>query len=517
MTTEKIYWGYARVSSAEQQQDSGALQKQIQRLQDAGCQKVYWDIISRRSTSRSGLNQLVQDLKSVAPGTVHCLKFTRLDRIGSSSPLYYSLSQTLKEKGIALTALDQNLDHETSGGELTIDVLLAAAKFEVNMLSQRVKSELKQRRSQLKANNTAPFGYKVVQGAYIKNEESLVCLLVERKEFTYIDVAKLIFDTFLKNESINQTARDINVLFGILSLPKNDVEETSHVIKDGDIVDIEIKTNKHVPMYFPKMTIRNLLVNPVFAGGTPYDTHEKLPGEKKYRLKPYYEWQINWGTHEGIISVETHEKIKAIIQSNRNNRWNNATDKKWDINPYSGILKCSHCGGGLARQKHRPDKNGTMRYRYQCSKYRQKTCVNKRMVLFSDIDRQVGAMLSKEALKLTESLKNKDELLSKDTIPESDELKTLKQSLKVLLSMPRNDILDKTIEQYENKIRELTNVSSQVATHNSDLANRFLAYMSMDDFWVNLSLADKQRFLKEFVSKITVDAPYITNLKLSFQ
>ncbi len=513
MTTEMVCWGYARVSSAEQQQDKGALHKQIQRLQDAGCQKVYWDIISRGSTSRKGLNNLVQDLKNVVTGTVHCLKFTRIDRIGSSSPLYYSLSQTLKEKQVTLIALDQSIDHESSGGELTIDVLLAAAKFEVNMLSQRVKTEIKQRRSQGKANNTAPFGYKVVQGAYIMNDEPLVCLLSERKEFTHVGVAKLIFETFLKNESVNQTSRDINTLFGILCLPQVETPEVNHVVKDDELIDVSIKTTKKKPMYFPRASVRNLLVNPVFAGGTAYDIYEKIPNRKYPKLRPYYEWKINWGTHEGIIDVSTYEKIKNIIRSNKSNRWGSGDNKLWDVNPYSGLLKCSHCGGGLSRQTHRPDKNGVMRFRYQCSKYRQKSCINKTMVLLDDIDRQVWSMLSKQASEL---LKNKDELFGKETLPESEELKTLKQSLNVLLNMPRNNILDKAIEEYEVKIRQLSNVSSQVVAKNSDLMNRFIVYTSIDKFWDTLNNADKQRFLKEFVSKITVDAPYVVSVKLLF-
>jgi site-specific DNA recombinase len=164
MSTENnsfISWGYARISTEEQNLDADALGKQIQRLQNAGCIKIYYDIKSRSTESRDGLNQLISDLKNSAIGEVHSLKFTRIDRIGSSSRLFYNLLEVLKSKKITLISLEQGIDAESMGGELTIDLLLAASKFEIKMLSHRVKSERDYRRTQRKANNLAPFGFSV--------------------------------------------------------------------------------------------------------------------------------------------------------------------------------------------------------------------------------------------------------------------------------------------------------------------------------------------------------------------
>ncbi|NJL09687.1 MAG: recombinase family protein [Calothrix sp. SM1_7_51] len=93
-----ISWGYARVSTEEQTLDSDALDKQIQRLKEVGCSRIYWDIKSRTTESRDGLNRLIEDLKNSAASEVHSLKFTRIDRIGSSSRLFYSLLEVLKSK-----------------------------------------------------------------------------------------------------------------------------------------------------------------------------------------------------------------------------------------------------------------------------------------------------------------------------------------------------------------------------------------------------------------------------------
>jgi DNA invertase Pin-like site-specific DNA recombinase len=128
-------WFYGRVSTVEQQEDRGALKKQLERGKNAGCSRFYWDIQSRATEVRSGLQQLIDDLKILPHSAVSELIVTRIDRIGSSSRLFYSLLEVLRSKDIRLVALDQTIDTESLGGELTIDILLAASKFEVKMLS----------------------------------------------------------------------------------------------------------------------------------------------------------------------------------------------------------------------------------------------------------------------------------------------------------------------------------------------------------------------------------------------
>ena len=87
--TEK--WFYGRVSTIEQQEDRNALKKQLERGKNVGCDRFYWDIQSRTTEVRAGLQQLIDDLKISSKGTVSDLIVTRIDRIGSSSKLFYAL------------------------------------------------------------------------------------------------------------------------------------------------------------------------------------------------------------------------------------------------------------------------------------------------------------------------------------------------------------------------------------------------------------------------------------------
>jgi len=84
-------WAYARVSTDEQAEDEGALIKQMRRLRSAGATKIYYDVESRTSDKRKGLLQLIEDVDANAFGKVSKLLFIRIDRLTSSSIMFYRL------------------------------------------------------------------------------------------------------------------------------------------------------------------------------------------------------------------------------------------------------------------------------------------------------------------------------------------------------------------------------------------------------------------------------------------
>lgn len=510
-----ISWGYARISTEEQNLDADALGKQIQRLKDAGCSRIYWDIKSRTTESRDGLNQLIEDLKNLAVGEVQSLKFTRIDRIGSSSRLFYSLLEVLKSKKIGLVSLDQAIDADSLGGELTIDMLLAASKFEVKMLSHRVKTERDLRRKLGRANNTFPFGYIVKDGFYVQNEEPLVCLLSSKQEFSHIEVAKLIFDTFFQLQSVGQTCKKIHETFGILASPKNIKEKSSNTIKIDDEKPVKYRSPHiaQVPLYFSKVTIRNILVNPVYAGGTHHDIYEYVNGKRK-RLKDFTEWKVLWETHEGIITREQHEDIKQTIKNNRKNRWV-STPNEEEINPYTNKLKCCYCGGSFTRHYHK-NKNDQKQWWYQCANYRSGRCGSKSMISDKKIDAGIKKILNIKATELAEIIQKRVELESVPEFVESEELVNLRNSLNSLRALQPNEIIQKAIIETEKRIDYLIK-NADVYVPDFMKISSLVQLLSDDVLWNSMSNLDKKRFLKEFVYKITVDSPQVIDITFSFR
>ncbi len=508
---DKISWGYARVSTEEQAQDSNALDKQIKKLQNAGCSKVYYDIRSRTTESRDGLNQLIADLKNCDVGSIDSLKFTRIDRIGSSSRLFYSLLEVLKIKKIKLVALEQGIDVDSLGGELTIDMLLAASKFEIKMLSHRVKSDRAYRTSQGRPNNVYPFGFKIADNKYVFNTQPLVCTLVDRREFTYIDVARLIFDLYFEANSIGKTCQKIHQYFGLLATGRTKKEEVFNVVTSDSPAKYKSNYIPNVPMHFSKASIRIILMNPVYAGGTPHDMYRYENG-KKYK-KPINEWNILWGTHEGIISQSQHEQILQNFKNNRSNKWA-ATDDK---NPYIRKLTCIYCSGGFVRQYYKKkDGSNTKEYWYQCSNYRDRRCTNKKMISEKKLNLGIQRIFKAKALELGELIDRRLELESAPTLTETPELATLRNNLNSLRSMATNEIIERAILETEEKIDYLIR-NAEMATPNYTKISEVLGVIQDEEFWLALSGEDKRRFLQEFVKRVMVDAPNVIDIIFSFR
>jgi len=127
--------GYARVSTNDQ--DIGA---QIARLENAGCEIVWSDVLSGTRASRP---QWDACLKSLNQGDQ--LVITKLDRAGRSLKHLMELSDQLDSRGIALKVIDQAIDTSTSAGRALFQMLGVFAEFERNLISERTKEALRGR------------------------------------------------------------------------------------------------------------------------------------------------------------------------------------------------------------------------------------------------------------------------------------------------------------------------------------------------------------------------------------
>lgn len=121
--------GYARVSTTDQ-----SLDIQHEALADAGCEKVFSEQVSGRSTN--GRDQLVHALDFVREGDT--LVVTRLDRLARSVGDLHRIIERLAEKGVAFRCLAQaGVDTDTSTGRLMLAVLGAVAAFESDIRAER--------------------------------------------------------------------------------------------------------------------------------------------------------------------------------------------------------------------------------------------------------------------------------------------------------------------------------------------------------------------------------------------
>jgi DNA invertase Pin-like site-specific DNA recombinase len=117
--------GYARVSSIGQ-----SLDVQIDKL--SHCDRIYQEKRSGTSYKRPRLQAC---LEYVREGDT--LVVTRLDRLARSTLHLCQIADVLKQKGVNLQVIDQNIDTSNATGRLLYNMLSAISQFETEIRAER--------------------------------------------------------------------------------------------------------------------------------------------------------------------------------------------------------------------------------------------------------------------------------------------------------------------------------------------------------------------------------------------
>src|SRR5271166_1255889 len=121
-------YGYARVSTLDQD-----LTVQRQALRTAGCSVIRAE--KANGSRRDGRTELQVLLDFVQPGDT--LVVTRIDRLARSLKDLQDIVHELKNRGVALRAIEQPVDTGTAAGKAFLDMLGVFAEFETNLRRER--------------------------------------------------------------------------------------------------------------------------------------------------------------------------------------------------------------------------------------------------------------------------------------------------------------------------------------------------------------------------------------------
>ncbi len=124
--------GYVRVSTNEQ---NTALQRNA--LECAGCELIFEDKISGRTSERPGLKKA---LKALTEGDT--LVVWKLDRLGRSMRHLVTLVEDLKGGSINFRSLTDSIDTSTPMGRFFFHVMGALAEMERELIVERTRAGL---------------------------------------------------------------------------------------------------------------------------------------------------------------------------------------------------------------------------------------------------------------------------------------------------------------------------------------------------------------------------------------
>lgn len=132
-----MIYGYARVSTTKQDVKGNGLESQIQELVRAGVDRdnIYTDTYTGTKIDRPNLTELLGKLKD-GDTLIVC----KLDRIARSVKDGITLLLELIERGITINVLNMGILNNTAMCKLQVQMLLAFAEFERDLIVERTKS-----------------------------------------------------------------------------------------------------------------------------------------------------------------------------------------------------------------------------------------------------------------------------------------------------------------------------------------------------------------------------------------
>jgi len=125
--------GYARVSTKDQN-----LERQLDELKKAGCEKIFLEKISGTKRNRPEFDKMFDSLRH---GDV--IIVSELTRISRSTRDLVEIVETCKSLNVEIKSLKESwLDTTSAHGKLLFTIFAGLAEFERDLISERVKSGL---------------------------------------------------------------------------------------------------------------------------------------------------------------------------------------------------------------------------------------------------------------------------------------------------------------------------------------------------------------------------------------
>lgn len=541
----KISVGYIRVSTFEQADESLSLDRQETAVRNAGATVIFQDIDSGSKDDRKNLQRLMNMARR---GEVGEIIVSRTDRLTRSLRQLLDILSEVEELGVNLKILDLSIDFHTHTGRLMIKLIGVLAEWETDQLSERIKSERRQRRQNLVASDSCPFGYEVVKGKYVLDRQPFLCLLGDRPE-NYPTGELADSEPAIPGRTIDQLCRELVELFLEDALPRTTLGQ---FFEKYGITKPRYKSNGFGKvLYWTPSGFLSWLTNPVLQGHTPY-LRQITVKKRKRELNPNGP-EIHPDTHpdQCLISAAEAQEITEIIGMNRRigggnfSRTRNQRNQHAEFAYQSGIVYCAECG---SRCTSKTSHNG--KYRYFACRYSGAGCGNRKSVDKSEIEQVLIQHLVAKSQQMREAARDAKQMGNSTwaailQATGADEA-TVRQF--VLDAQPRYEDLEASssfsieqtlrIQRLEEQLQDLQQVRGYnpgVEQLKRDLhrqieeaknASQAILEKSAGEiifegntvyFWDGLTNEDKSRVFEKIVPKIFINQGQVTEILLRME
>lgn len=138
-----MIYGYARVSTKNQERYGNSLDDQEQQLRDAGAEVIYKDACTGTKLDRPQFERLLKEIKNG-----DTLLVTKLDRFARSFSQGSTICGELIQRGVRVHILNIGIMDNSPSSTLIRNIFFAFASFEKDMILERCASGKERSRQQ---------------------------------------------------------------------------------------------------------------------------------------------------------------------------------------------------------------------------------------------------------------------------------------------------------------------------------------------------------------------------------
>lgn len=312
------------------------------------------------NTNRPQFKQLMQAVRNKK---IAVLVVYRLDRVTRSIADFSEVLATLKKYDVKFVSVSENFGDYSPMATAMMYMTSIFAQFEREIIAERIKDNmLELSKSGRWLGGITPLGFTSEEVIHLDTdgkERSSYKLSANEDE---INRVKLIYKKFLEYNSLTAVE--------------------TYLLK----ANIKSKNGND----YSRFTLRNILANPVYAVADEntfeyfknldcqvYNDHSKFDGihgimpynrtfQQKGRankLRPYTEWIISAGQHQGIIPSIDWIKVQLLLNDNKDKSYRKVKNTSSLL---SGLLICKECGSYMRPKLGRINKEGKQSYYYIC-------------------------------------------------------------------------------------------------------------------------------------------------------
>ena len=156
---------------------------------------------------RIAFNQMMDDIKSGKDEVSYVLVF-KLSRFGRNAADVLATLQVMQDFGVKLICVEDGIDSSKDAGKLMISVLSAVAEIErENIRVQTMEGRMQKAREGKWNGGFAPYGYALIDGKLVVNEEEAVAIRTIFDQYVNTDLGANGIAKYLENHGIHKIAR----------------------------------------------------------------------------------------------------------------------------------------------------------------------------------------------------------------------------------------------------------------------------------------------------------------------